>query len=109
MRVVVCDDQVLLREGLARLLTEAGMEVVYIGLLLFYQNTFNHFESWAYAWALIPFAVGIGLVINGTWSEQPARRQTRSSVSRTHFSNVRGEGFPPPVLPVKSDMSKPPT
>jgi DNA-binding NarL/FixJ family response regulator len=28
VRVVVCDDQVLLREGLARLLTEAGMEVV---------------------------------------------------------------------------------
>src|SRR4029079_19342211 len=49
-----------------------GSIVTTIGLLLFYQNTFNHFESWAYAWALIPFAVCIGLVINGTWSEQPA-------------------------------------
>ena len=28
MRVVIADDSVLLREGLARLLTEAGIEVV---------------------------------------------------------------------------------
>ena len=28
-----------------------------IGLILLYQNTFNHFESWAYAWAMIPVAV----------------------------------------------------
>jgi hypothetical protein len=49
-----------------------GSIVTTVGLLLFYQNTFNHFESWAYAWALIPLAVGIGLMINGSWSEQPA-------------------------------------
>jgi hypothetical protein len=45
--------------------------VTMLGLLMFYQNTFNHFESWAYAWALIPTAVGIGLIINGMWCEQP--------------------------------------
>ena len=49
-----------------------GSIVTTVGLLLFYQNTFNHFESWAYAWALIPLAVGIGLMINGSWCEQPA-------------------------------------
>jgi hypothetical protein len=49
-----------------------GSIVTTVGLLLFYQNTFNHFESWAYAWALMPVAVGIGLMINGIWSEQPA-------------------------------------
>jgi hypothetical protein len=49
-----------------------GSIVTTIGLLLLYQNTFNHFESWAYAWALIPIAVGVGLMINGTWSDQPA-------------------------------------
>lgn len=49
-----------------------GSIVTTVGLLLLYQNTFNHFESWAYAWALMPAAVGVGLMINGTWSEQPA-------------------------------------
>jgi len=49
-----------------------GSIVTTVGLLLLYQNTFNHFESWAYAWALIPVAVGVGLMINGAWSDQPA-------------------------------------
>jgi len=49
-----------------------GSIVTTVGLLLLYQNAFNHFESWAYAWALIPIAVGVGLMINGTWSDHPA-------------------------------------
>jgi hypothetical protein len=49
-----------------------GTIVTTIGLLLLYQNTFNHFESWAYAWALIPLAVGAGMIIQGIWSERPA-------------------------------------
>jgi hypothetical protein len=53
-----------------------GSIVTIIGLLLLYQNTFNHFESWAYAWALIPMAFGSGLMINGAWSEQPALVQS---------------------------------
>lgn len=35
------------------------------GLLFVYQSTFNHFESWAYAWALVsPGAIGVGLLIH---------------------------------------------
>jgi hypothetical protein len=34
-----------------------GSIVTTVGLLLLYQNTFNHFESWAYTWALMPVAV----------------------------------------------------
>ena len=46
-----------------------GSIVTTVGLLLLYQSIFNHFESWAYAWALIfPTSVGIGLMINGAWS-----------------------------------------
>lgn len=46
-----------------------GSIVTMIGLLLLYQSITGHWESWAYAWALIfPTAVGIGLVINGAWS-----------------------------------------
>ncbi len=49
-----------------------GSIVTMLGLLLFYQNLFNHWESWAYAWALVfPTAVGIGLIISGTWAGRP--------------------------------------
>jgi hypothetical protein len=54
-----------------------GSIVTMVGLLLLYQATFNHWESWAYAWALIfPTAVGIGLVINGNWSDDQRLVQT---------------------------------
>ncbi len=50
-----------------------GSIITMVGLILLYQNTFKHFESWAYAWALIfPTAVGIGLAVNGAWSGIPA-------------------------------------
>lgn len=45
-----------------------GSVITTTGLILLYQNTTNHWESWAYAWALYPFAVGVGLLIFGTWS-----------------------------------------
>jgi len=48
-----------------------GSVITTIGLILLYQNTFNQFQTWAYAWALIPTAVGLGLVVQGFWSEQP--------------------------------------
>jgi hypothetical protein len=43
-----------------------GSIITAVGLLLLYQSTFNHWESWAYAWALIaPTSVGIGLTLFG--------------------------------------------
>ena len=48
-----------------------GSVVTMVGLILLYQNTFNHFESWAYTWALIPIAVGMGMLIQGAWSDRP--------------------------------------
>lgn len=49
-----------------------GSIVSMVGLLLLYQNTFNHWESWAYAWALVfPTSIGIGLAIYGAWSDIP--------------------------------------
>ncbi len=41
--------------------------VTTIGLLLFVQNATNYYESWAYAWALIPLAAGLGTCIAGAW------------------------------------------
>ncbi|MHB0856109.1 MAG: hypothetical protein ACYC5M_00895 [Anaerolineae bacterium] len=45
-----------------------GSIVTSVGLILLYQNTFNHWTSWAYIWALIfPTSVGVGLMIQGIW------------------------------------------
>lgn len=54
--------------------------VTIVGLVFLYQHSTNHWESWAYAWALVvPTAAGIGLTIKGIWSgqEQPRRSGRR--------------------------------
>ncbi|MCC7352492.1 MAG: hypothetical protein IT330_01950 [Anaerolineae bacterium] len=44
-----------------------GSIVTMVGLILFYQNTTGHWESWAYAWALIaPTSIGLGQIAYGT-------------------------------------------
>lgn len=48
-----------------------GSIITTIGLILLYQNLTDHWESWAYAWALIPAAVGVGLLIHGNLSHDP--------------------------------------
>lgn len=41
----------------------AGSIITMVGLVLLYQNTFDHFESWAYAWALVaPTSLGLGWI-----------------------------------------------
>jgi len=45
--------------------------VTMTGALLLYQNTFNHFESWAYAWALVaPTSIGLGMMLYGTLKDR---------------------------------------
>jgi len=39
----------------------AGSVVTTVGLILLYQEITETWESWAYAWALIPMAAGIGI------------------------------------------------
>ena len=39
--------------------------VTMVGVILLYQNAANHFESWAYAWAVFPTATGLGRMIYG--------------------------------------------
>src|SRR3981081_4379691 len=57
-----------LGEGLAIL----GSIITVTGLILLYQNATDHFESWAYAWALIfPGAVGLGMVLYGVVAGRP--------------------------------------
>ena len=48
-------------------LTIAGSMLAMIGLVLLYQNATDHWESWAYAWALVaPGGSGIGMLLYGT-------------------------------------------
>ena len=43
----------------------AGFVVTTVGLILAYQNVTNHWESWAYIWALIPASVGFAMLVDG--------------------------------------------
>jgi hypothetical protein len=50
-------------------LTVAGSMVAIVGLLLLYQNMTDHWESWAYAWALVaPGGSGVGMLLYGARS-----------------------------------------
>ena len=50
-------------------LTVAGSIVTMVGLVLLYQNATGHWESWAYAWALVgPGGSGVGMLLYGTRS-----------------------------------------
>lgn len=50
-----------------------GSIVTMTGLILLFQATFDAYETWAYVWSLIfPTSVGLGLIINGTWSDNPS-------------------------------------
>jgi Domain of unknown function (DUF5668) len=53
-----------------------GCVVTTVGLILAIQNAFGIWASWAYAWALIVAAVGLGLVLQG-------ERLQQSNVIRT--------------------------
>ena len=49
--------------------------VTAIGLILFSQNITGNFESWAYAWALIPAASGLGMVIMSNLNDDFAMQE----------------------------------
>jgi hypothetical protein len=42
------------------------------GLILFVQNALDIWQTWAYAWALYPMAIGLGLMLQGRWSDGAA-------------------------------------
>lgn len=53
----------LLPEETGRGVSAAGSIVTMAGLIVLYHNTFGHYESWAYAWALIaPTSIGLGWI-----------------------------------------------
>lgn len=65
-------------EGLAI----AGSVTTVTGLLLLYQNATDHFESWAYAWALVfPGAVGTGMILYGLTAGRPGNVRAGSRLA----------------------------
>ena len=73
---VIAAGVILLIFGL--LTGEAGMAVPAcivggIGVLLYYQNTTGNWESWAYAWTLIPGFAGVGAILAGILGDNPRR------------------------------------
>ena len=49
-----------------------GAIITMVGAILLFQNTFDAFETWAYAWALIaPTSIGLGQVFYGSIKGMP--------------------------------------
>jgi hypothetical protein len=44
-----------------------------IGLILWWQNEHGRWETWAYAWTLIPGFVGVGALVQGLLEAKPLR------------------------------------
>lgn len=59
-----------------------GSIITTIGLMLFYQNITNHWESWSYGWTVILMAVGAGIFIMGTWGQNESQRAAGLRVLR---------------------------
>jgi hypothetical protein len=48
-----------------------GLILITTGLILLYQDATGHWESWAYAWALILVAIGVGQMLFGARAGWP--------------------------------------
>lgn len=46
-----------------------GSIVTVVGLILAYQDAFDRYETWSYAWAFIVIAAGLGISIKGFWTD----------------------------------------
>jgi hypothetical protein len=56
----------------AAILTVPASVLTTLGILLLYQNTFNHWTSWAYAWSLVlPGSLGLGIAFFGDLTRRP--------------------------------------
>jgi len=51
-----------------------GSIFTFVGLMLFLQNLFGHWESWAYGWTVILMSVGLGIFIMGRYTEDADQR-----------------------------------
>ncbi len=59
-----------------------GTIIAGIGLMLFFQNLFNYYESWSYGWTVILFLVGLGIFIMGLYTGDAKQRQSGLGVMK---------------------------
>ena len=59
-----------------------GTIITTIGLMLFYQNITDHWESWSYGWTVILMSVGVGIFIMGFWGHNATQRAAGLRVLR---------------------------
>jgi len=59
-----------------------GTIITTIGLMLFYQNLTNHWESWSYGWTVILMSVGAGIFIMGLYGQNASQRAAGLRVLR---------------------------
>ena len=58
-------------DSIGKFLIVPGSIITVTGIILLYQNTSNHWESWSYTWALVaPTGVGLGYFIYGSIKKQ---------------------------------------
>lgn len=50
-----------------------GAVITTVGLILLYQNTFDRYQTWAYAWTLLVVAGGVGVLLDAAWRNRPER------------------------------------
>lgn len=53
-----------------------GAIVTGTGVILWFQDTFNRYETWAYVWTLYPVFVGAATLYMGTRTDNPAQVKT---------------------------------
>jgi hypothetical protein len=59
-----------------------GSIITAVGLMLFYQNLTDHWESWSYGWTVILMAVGVGIFIMGAYGGNEEQRKSGMGVMR---------------------------
>lgn len=77
-----------------------GCILTTLGGILLVQNTFNYYESWAYAWALLPASVGVGLVIMGLWQRERTLTAVGASIATVSLAVFVVAGFAFQVAPM---------
>jgi hypothetical protein len=50
--------------------------LIVLGVMMFFQNLFDYWDSWSYSWTLILFSVGLGIYISGVYAEKDSRRSS---------------------------------
>jgi hypothetical protein len=91
-----------------------GSIISCIGVMMFFQNLTNHWESWSYGWTVILFSVGLGIFIMGLYKGDDHNRRSGLRVMRIGailfiifagffegliFSTFSGNGIKPYIFP----------